>query len=296
MGICHWDAKILWEAHLSGVVFKDTATIGHQSLYLHPAELKFFQQEFQTNFPESPINPLENYKFGDYSDGFLRNFLGADSVSVIDFSSYEGADIIHDLNEPIPENLHGRFDALIDGGSLEHIFNFPIAVKNFMQLLKTGGSLFIATPANNLCGHGFYQFSPELMFRVFTPENGFELQRIILYEAAFPSVELTAHRKAYEVTDPKQARSRVGIMSKTAVTMLVEAKKISDMSPFANVPLQSDYVTVWNQTEEPPPQSGVKKALRSVFESLPSFLQTRIHGYRQKRMFSFSNKRFYKKL
>jgi SAM-dependent methyltransferase len=172
---------MLWEARLSGVTFKDAVTVAHLSLFLHPAEVKFFQQSYRANLAQSLIKPLENYKFGDYSDGFLRDFLGVSSLSVTDISSYEGADIIHDLNEPIPENLHGRFDAVIDGGSLEHIFNFPVAIKNLMQLLKIGGSLYLAAPANNLCGHGFYQFSPELMFRVFTKENGFELRRIVLF-------------------------------------------------------------------------------------------------------------------
>jgi hypothetical protein len=134
------------------------------------------------------------------------------------------------------------------------------------------------------------------MFRVFTKENGFELQRIVLYESQFPSIELTSHRKAYEVIDPEQVRSRVGIISKNTVTMIVEAKKISDAPLFTNVPLQSDYVTTWNQGEAQPQQSGVKKMIRNVFESLPHFLRSRIEGYRQKRIFSFSNKRFYKEL
>ena len=30
-----------------------------------------------------------------------------------------------------------------------------------MALPKVGGDVYICTPANNLCGHGFYQFSPE---------------------------------------------------------------------------------------------------------------------------------------
>ncbi len=296
MGICYWDAKLLWEARLKGAAFEDTATIGHQSLYLHPAEVKFFQQTYHANFAQSIIKPLEKYRFGDYSDNFLHDFLDVKSLSVIDISAYEGANIIHDLNQPIPETLLGRFDTIIDGGSLEHIFNFPIAVNNLMQMLKIGGNLHISTPANNLCGHGFYQFSPELMFRVFTKENGFELQRLVLFEAEFPSIELTSHRKAYEVTDPEQVRSRVGIISKSAVTMIVEAKKISSVQLFAKAPLQSDYVTIWNQKNAQFEQSVVKKALKNVFEKLPPFLRARINGYRQKRMFSFSNERFYKKL
>lgn len=287
---------MLWEARLSGASFKDTVTIGHQFLYLHPAEVKFFRETYQSNFPNSVVKSLDNFKFGDYSDLFLREFLDIKNLSIIDASAYEGADIIHDLNQPIPENLHGRFDAVIDSGSLEHIFNFPVAIANLMKLVKIGGSIFITTPANNLCGHGFYQFSPELMFRIFTRENGFELNRIVMFEAKFPGIELTSNRKAYEVTDPEKVRKRVGIMSKGAVTMMVEAKKVSDAALFANVPLQSDYVTLWNEGETGSSARGVKKILKRIFETLPFFLRTRIIGYREKRSFSFSNTQFYKKL
>lgn len=287
---------MLWEARLRGASFKDTVTVGHQFLYLHPSEIKFFRRAYQANFPGSAIKSFENYKFGDFSDLFLREFLDIENLSIIDASSYEGADIIHDLNDPIPENLHGRFDAVIDSGTLEHVFNFPVAVANLMRLVKVGGSIFITTPANNLCGHGFYQFSPELMFRIFTEENGFELDRIVMFEAKFPGIQLTSNRKAYEVTDPEKARSRVGIMSKGAVTMMIEAKKISDADLFARVPLQSDYVELWNEGETNHQPTGAKRILKGIFENLPFFLRTKIIGYRQKRDFSFSNRRFYKKL
>jgi len=38
----------------------------------------------------------------------------------------------------------------------------------------------IHTPASNLCGHGFYQFSPELFYRALNATNGFEVERMIM--------------------------------------------------------------------------------------------------------------------
>jgi hypothetical protein len=108
---------------------------------------------------------LPNYKWGEYADRFFKECLGVSDVNSLDYSSYEGADILHDLNQPVPANLKGRFDAVVEGGSLEHIFHFPIAVANLMQMTKVGGTIFASTVSNNLCGHGFYQFSPELIFR-----------------------------------------------------------------------------------------------------------------------------------
>jgi len=68
---------------------------------------------------------------------------------------------------------------VIDGGTLEHVFNFPVAIKNAMQMVRAGGRLSLSPPANNYFGHGFYQFSPELFYRVLSAEKRVPLERMI---------------------------------------------------------------------------------------------------------------------
>ena len=41
-------------------------------------------------------------------------------------------------------------------------------------MVKLGGHFIGVYPIDNFCGHGFYQFLPELFFRCFSQENGFE--------------------------------------------------------------------------------------------------------------------------
>jgi hypothetical protein len=134
------------------------------------------------------------------------------------------------------------------------------------------------------------------MFRVFTNENGFELRKIVLSEARFPSIELTSHRKAYEVTDPAMVRGRVGLISRGLVMMMVEAEKTIDVPLFTHFPLQSDYLALWNQEKAQSLHKDTKKVLRSVWRNIPFFLRARIIGYLEKRRFSFSNTQFYKGL
>jgi len=296
MGIGYRQAKMLWEARLRGVSFKDTVTIGHLELFLHPKEVFLLRAAFQSELGESSVNPLGNYRFGEYADEYLRDFLGAASVATLDRSSYEGAYTIHDLNVPVGDELQGRFDAVIDGGSLEHIFNFPVAIANLLRMVKVGGSIFLTTVANNLCGHGFYQFSPELMFRVFAPENGFALRRVVLQEAQFPSVEKSQGHAAYEVIDPAIAGGRVGLVSKHPVLLMVEAQKTEDLPLFRCPPLQSDYVRQWSEGGKESETGSAKGVLKRVFRKLPLFLQHRVLGYRELRDFSLKNARYYRKI
>ena len=128
----------------------------------------------QDFYPDASVlqKLLDSREAGHSADRFLAEsknyaeklfeFLGAEEVVAIDNSSYEGAGIVADMNAPINASLKDRFSAIIDGGCLEHVFNFPQAIRNCMEMLSVGGHFIGITPANNFCGHGFYQFSPEL--------------------------------------------------------------------------------------------------------------------------------------
>jgi hypothetical protein len=300
MGLIFNDACMLWEAKLRGASFRTTLTIAHLSLCLHPSEVRLFQKAYRRKHPTSSLDALEGYQWGEYSDRFLHTFLDVDALEILDNSAYERATLIHDLNLPVPESLHARFDAVIDAGTLEHVFNFPVALANLMKMVRLGGSIFITTAANNLCGHGFYQFSPEVFFRAFTKENGFNLLRVVFLERRFPIVELVPVRRAYSVKDPAAIRERVGLLSNRPVSMMVEAIKTAHSAPFVAFPQQSDYMAVWDQaTRSDHMPQAKRRGLRAVrshaFRKLPSFLQNWTIGHCCAQMYSFANRSFYQR-
>jgi hypothetical protein len=291
MGLLYADARRLLKAQQSGVSFERTLTVGRQQICLHPSELA----ELRRMRPGHG-SLLDGYRFGEYADRFWRDVLGVRDLATIDNSDYEGASIVHDLNRPVPPELWERFDAVVEAGSLEHIFNFPVAIANLMKMVRVGGTVFLTTVANNLCGHGFYQFSPELIYRVFCPENGFDGTRVVFLEAGSPSVELVPITRSYEVADPKIVGCRVGLQSKTPIMMMVESRRIRRMEPFGSTPQQSDYVTAW----EKPGQGAVASRSRarrlagSAFRSLPEAWRQKVERFRISRQYSLANRRFYR--
>lgn len=294
MGISYLGARMMWDARQRGVCFDKVLTLGHQALRLFPSEVAFFRNVYRQTF-DATVTPIDGHRWEEYVDGFLRDFLGSTSISVLDASVYEGADTIHDMNSPVPKAWHGQYDVVIDGGSLEHIFNVPVAFANLANMLKVGGTIFINTPANNLMGHGFYQFSPELMFRVFSEANGFAIQDVLLYEAGYPSVELTKKNTVYKVIDPDSVRQRVGLMNKKAVMMMVEAKKVRAADMFATPPLQSDYVAMWETAEQGAAVPSLRQRAIQTVRALPIAIRAPILGYRQKSKFTLNNTTFYKR-
>jgi len=184
--------------------------------------------------------------FGGYGEPLLEA-MGAEEIVSIDASGYEGASVIHDMNLPVPVELCERFDIVVDGGTIEHVFSPSVALSNMMKMVKVGGSLIIWTPANNLCGHGFYQFSPEFFFSALSHDRGFDLCHMALVECVFPSVSLVAPRRAYRVRSPQELRRRVLVRSRRPLMSLARAVKTSHLDdPFQRLPQQSDYLAAWH--------------------------------------------------
>jgi hypothetical protein len=254
MGLTRLAAEFLVQARSQGVEFGDSLTLGRQVMFISPVDAAKLLRRYKL-FPEG-LSEEEFYRqqFSSpyVADAFLRA-LGAKEVTAMDFTDYEGPVISHDLNQPVRDELKDRFDTVIDGGTLEHVFNFPTAIQNCMEMVKVGGTLFIVTPANNHFGHGFYQFSAELFYRVFTPANGFEVQRIHAAENEVFGTSIGRRLipveypgRAYSVSDPDQLRRRVILATKRPVYMLVQAKRIERKPIFETSPQQSDYAAAWD--------------------------------------------------
>ena len=102
---------------------------------------------------------------GKISDVFLFKSFGCTELQAMDISTYEEADIIWDLNNPdVPDNCKNAFDMIFDGGTTEHVFNVPNALRNVQSMVKVGGRILHVLPASNYVNHGYYQFSPMLLY------------------------------------------------------------------------------------------------------------------------------------
>ena len=228
--------------------------------------------------------------------------LGATSVETLDCSPYEGCSLVHDLNKPIPVDWCAQYGTVIDGGTLEHVFNFPVAIESCMRLLRHGGRFFGFTPANNCCGHGFYQFSPELYYRLFRAENGFEVLHLHACESWFFGAERGTRSSRYSVKDPTVVGGRVTLMTKYPLHLLVCARKIADDASIIDAPpQQSDYEPLWQGKEagggmasaHSPATRWWKRIARVVLMVLPHCLEVRIRArWERYSIHTLRNRRF----
>jgi SAM-dependent methyltransferase len=230
MGIDLHNLNFLAHAQDLGVSYGRTLGIGRQAVFVEDREL-----HAHARLRARPALPPAPPGVPRYFEPLLQQWFGAQQVDAVDASAYEHAPLVHDMNLPWPAALPGRgsYDAVLDFGCLEHVFDFPTAWRNCIDLCRVGGHIFHALPANNLAGHGFYQFSPELFFNLYRRERGFELRAVFYALKADP-----AHW--WRVANPIEVRRRVNLRNSHETYLLVLARKLHDVGPLPAVQ-QSDY-------------------------------------------------------
>ena len=178
MGIARGAAALLLEEHARKPFSGRLATLGVQTIYMSEGDLT---RQFE-RFGVQPVVPMAK----PLDDKQLFRMMGFDAIQTLDYSDFEGADHVVDLNhDGLPEGLQGQFDVVLDSGTLEHVFHVPNAMKNIISLVKVGGRIIFLAPSSNHMDHGFYMFSPTFFADYFLA-NKFEINTgyVVRYSAS----------------------------------------------------------------------------------------------------------------
>jgi hypothetical protein len=159
------------------------------------------------------------------TEGVFRA-LGMES-DFVDIVASRGKEIVLDLNQPSPAELHGRYDLVYDGGTMEHCFNVGQVMRNILAFAKPGGFILHVNPFNYY-NHGFFNFNPTF-YHDWYSQNGHALATPC-YAMSGPVLEsrlapLDPVRPFHDA--PQRA------------VILVAARKLSDAD--ASWPMQAKY-------------------------------------------------------
>lgn len=236
MGIGKLELEFLLAARKAGVDFGRTLTLGRQDLFVRAPLLAATVRRFGGS---ADLAGARRLRESGYADDLLR-LLGAEQVHALDASDFEGADLVHDMNQPVPADWHERYDVVVDGGTLEHIFDFPRALANAIQMVRPGGHYLAMTPSNGDLGHGFYQFSPELLFRALSPQHGYEVEVAWLGEELI----VPGRTRWWSIVDPDHLHRRGTYRGRGSQYLFVRARRTGPFPGWAP-PQQSDYTAAW---------------------------------------------------
>lgn len=260
------DLSFLLAARELGVSFDSTLMVGRQNLFATAPEIVHAYQDAGQSIELASAERIVADGQG-FCEPLLRH-LGAGQVESLDASDFEHSTYVHDLNQPLPEDLRSRYTLVYDGGTLEHVFNLPQALKNCMQAVAPGGHFITIGPATSQYGHGFYQFSPELYYRALSPENGYEVLALLIRTGNQPWTKWRA------VADPATLGVRVDLASPWETFMFVLARRTAEIEPFASWPQQSDYSSAWTGTEVNAPMKTRTRLISHLPKPVRSAIMT----------------------
>ena len=219
-----------------------TLMLGRQAFDVADGTQRYFNACLKRNGRDEDVSEFLQ------EDGFcetLMQKLGFGTMESLDFSGYENATIVHDLNQPPDEALHEQFDMIIDGGTLEHVFNVPVALEGIFRMLKPGGCFVSLACLNGWPSHGMYQFTPELVWTFWGRACNCEVTEC----RSIPYWPKKVDDGQVELKDPAITGNRLRRVARRIgpgrVYLYYEAfKTVESHEPrFA---LQSDYETKWH--------------------------------------------------
>lgn len=269
MGLNNRIIRLMDHGRSIGVDYRETIMIGRQQVHLSDEELRSTFDECGFDQCQELVDELSSAD--RYAEPLLRR-MGAEVIDSLDASDYEDANVIADLNQPLGDQFDQQYSCVLDGGSLEHVFFLPTAIKNCMRLTRVGGHFISVNGTNNFSGHGFYQFSPELMHRVLSPENGFEILELLVWERT-PGSEI------YRALDPAVVHGRVMPQTNHPTFMMVIAKRTHEAEIFSTTPMQSDYLVDWEEGQHREP--GVKKTEPHLLKRIGKGAEQKVRSIRK---------------
>jgi SAM-dependent methyltransferase len=200
----------------------------------------------------------------------LMRLCGVGETYSLDISAHEGADFLVDLNDNNPPpHLLSRFGAILNGGTIEHVFNIPHALTAITRMLRPGGVIIHVVPVHNWIDHGFYQIGPTLLF------DYYAAARFDILESA--ALAFSPGNSACEVAPlPPGAVPAAG--ERTVLAMFAARKTAGSLD--AVTPTQSIYA---REPVHPPPdlrwfvpystQAGIGRGVECARYALGPFAQ-----------------------
>src|SRR5215469_1265494 len=238
MGVDVHGLRFLQYARARSNAFGEVATVGRQQIHIPGIFLENLRLQSKP-------------RFGDFCEQLLLDDFQASSIVSFDASDYEGATYVADFNLPLVHNK--AYDTVVDFGTTEHIFDVAQALRNIDSLCKEGGQILHMLPANNYCGHGFWQFSPELFFSLYSDRNGYSSTEVFVIKESDPETW-------YKVKIPDGHR-RINLKSSFPIIVACRTIKLKQLSEKSVQ--QSDYVYIWKN--ESKTQATVPKKRKSFF-------------------------------
>ncbi|WP_316165413.1 hypothetical protein [Bradyrhizobium sp. SZCCHNRI2009] len=244
MGIEHRVASVIAREHAYRQITGDVLMLGRQTMFFTPEHAQLLIQDAGIPIPDIDfvVDAETRLSSSDYiSDRDFFRLLGLSKVKALDVSPYEGADIVHDLTKPIPQELERIADFILDGSTLDNVFDPATVLRNEARMLRPGGRLVAVNVASNT--HGPYIIPTAHLLLDYFVTNGFSDARVYVF-VYHPDGRMNAFTPDLTRMRPGQLQP-ANFTSPYTMALVAFAEK-GEQSTWDHSPVQHQYRDHWD--------------------------------------------------
>lgn len=224
-------------------------SLGNQEIWANYADLKSYFDEMDSPYQEpGEIVSHTSYMFSSDANlaALAKDFVHArvffEMLGIRDYDDMDKFDsdkptYLHDLNLPVPASLCDRYSLILDGGTIEHIFDVRQVLSNIVQMLKPGGC--VVHIGSYSMDHGFYGLSP-CLFYDFYSANGFEDFTGCVLQVDFRNI-LKTYRDQHEYFEYSYGMNLQNLLDGFRQPLVFFAAKKRKSVKDLNIPVQGIY-------------------------------------------------------
>lgn len=161
MGICFSFLKFFDVCYRQKALYGPMLVLGSQEIHETQEDILSFaeQYSYKTLFINQTVRSLflDRYGILSYQDCDINDM----------------ADIQMDLNIPVKPELVERAMIVLDGGTIEHVFDIRQALRNIHDMTQLNGVIIHISPIT-WYNHAYYNFNPKL-FKAIMAANSYSL-------------------------------------------------------------------------------------------------------------------------
>jgi SAM-dependent methyltransferase len=206
MGIIKQSLKILLHENEWSQIRGKVLLVGRSTVVIGYQEIERLMSGFGLSAPPRREG-LRATKYAsevfnvDDKDLFMAISDQIEQVDVLDISPYEGANVVADLNHPVPQELWGQYDFIYDSSVIDNLFNPAEALSNLARMLAPGGRL-VGINVNSFYPGAMVSCHPE-WFHGFFAVNDFADAKVYVtaqYERGSSRFDALTHLYRYKPT------------------------------------------------------------------------------------------------
>lgn len=171
MGLLSQAVRFIIDEHKRSPLRGDGIFIGRQQTTLTPhSVVELLHEEGLTVRHHAPHAEMDRRTSGarghTITDASALNYFADLRFKALDMSDYEGAEIVCNLNNPLPDELCGIADFMYEGSCLDNIFDPCAALVNMSRLLRPHGRIVIMDHGSDYNGP-YLKFTAEWFYNYY---------------------------------------------------------------------------------------------------------------------------------